>query len=1076
MIRKINQINRRILAMLMAMAMLAAYLPAPVFAVGTTNADGYIEVRTVEDLYAIHNNLGGKYILMNDIDLSAATASDGKWSFEGQGWMPIGGGTTYTGGAFSGIFDGNGHTISGMRINVTTVNGGNSYAYIGLFAYVTGTVKNLNMTGGSVYYYNSVNAYIGSIAGYVGTNGKIENCHNSTELTGAMYCDSGTQAIYVGGITGYLCGAISTCSNAASVTSKFYDYYTSSTLDADKYYAGGIAGYSYNGATITKCYNTGIILAKAGYYSGYYYGSSYSYYGYPYSAGISYGPDGKNTYCYNTGNITASHDGFDSANKYAYAIGGKATNCYNVGTITSSSTTNEFSDTATQCYFLSGTGCTSSATLTSLSEQQMKMDTMYKGFDLESIWILNPYATYPYPQLRSNIQNLVESASVVSIISLPNKLEYIQGEALDFTGAMAKVIYVSGKEELLEITPDMVSGYVPNTLGAQQVTVTIAGGSDTFTVTVVKAPVVTDLSLVLEPDTKVFTVGTAFDFTGAKVKVVYDNGKTEYLDIAAENTTGGNINHIGKQTITYTLGGKSVTFNVEVVGVAMDRIVLTQKPDKLSYIEGQELDLSGMVITAVMTNGAESTLGDNYTVSGYSALPGIHTVTVTYFGMTVSFQVTVVEKQLLSFELKTLPTKLEYIVGQEFDGTGMELVATYDNGMVINPTNYTVSGLNDVPGIKNVTISFEGQSVTFPAKVVARVITDFKLLSVPTKLDYIENESFDTTGLKAVATYNDGTTETVTDYNIAGFSSNPGTHTISVAYQGYVQSFQINVLPKVLDDVQVTVPNKVTYFIGEEFDPTGMEVLAFYSNGQTVAVNDYKISGFDSNAPGAKTISITYGSFTRSFVVAVQERSAIVANGSFIVDDLIGRLGEEVRIPVTITNNTGIAGICHQITFQVANLKFVGVEMMGQFANGTVIVNDENADEGSATIVWFTGMDIQETGVMYELIFQIQETATDGITAVELNFADNDNGNISGENVIFGKQDGSVDIRSYWLGDLNGDRKCAMVDLVMLAQYIAGFDMTLTAKQLLSADVNEDGSIDIHDIILLNQWVLAADF
>jgi hypothetical protein len=61
------------------------------------------------------------------------------------------------------------------------------------------------------------------------------------------------------------------------------------------------------------------------------------------------------------------------------------------------------------------------------------------------------------------------------------------------------------------------------------------------------------------------------------------------------------------------------------------------------------------------------------------------------------------------------------------------------------------------------------------------------------------------------------------------------------------------------------------------------------------------------------------------------------------------------------------------------------------------------------------------------------------------------------------------------LGDLDGDRKFAMVDLVMLAQYVADYDVTLSAKQLLSADVNEDGIIDIHDVVLLNQWLLAED-
>ena len=97
-----------------------------------------------------------------------------------------------------------------------------------------------------------------------------------------------------------------------------------------------------------------------------------------------------------------------------------------------------------------------------------------------------------------------------------------------------------------------------------------------------------------------------------------------------------------------------------------------------------------------------------------------------------------------------------------------------------------------------------------------------------------------------------------------------------------------------------------------------------------------------------------------------------------------------------------------------------------------------------------------------------------GNSEIVIDFDDNDNGNISGENVVFGKMNGSVEVRSYWLGDLNGDREYHMVDLLLLAQYVSGKKITLTEKQLLAADVNEDNVIDIHDVIMLQQWIIAA--
>ena len=47
------------------------------------------EISTVEDLYMINFDLAGNYKLINDIDLSEATAKDGDWDFGGRGWEPI---------------------------------------------------------------------------------------------------------------------------------------------------------------------------------------------------------------------------------------------------------------------------------------------------------------------------------------------------------------------------------------------------------------------------------------------------------------------------------------------------------------------------------------------------------------------------------------------------------------------------------------------------------------------------------------------------------------------------------------------------------------------------------------------------------------------------------------------------------------------------------------------------------------------------------------------------------------------------------------------------------------------------
>lgn len=68
----------------------------------------------------------------------------------------------------------------------------------------------------------------------------------------------------------------------------------------------------------------------------------------------------------------------------------------------------------------------------------------------------------------------------------PVKFEYLQGEALDLTGATITVTYENGLTETVPVTADMLSGYNADELGAQVITVTYQGRSTSFSVKVVK--------------------------------------------------------------------------------------------------------------------------------------------------------------------------------------------------------------------------------------------------------------------------------------------------------------------------------------------------------------------------------------------------------------------------------------------------------------------------------------------------------------------------------------------------------------------------------------------------------------
>ena len=74
----------------------------------------------------------------------------------------------------------------------------------------------------------------------------------------------------------------------------------------------------------------------------------------------------------------------------------------------------------------------------------------------------------------------------IDIQAKPEKYEYLRGEALDLTDLYITVTYDNGASEKVQVSPDMLSGYNANELGAQVITVVYKNRSTSFSVKVVE--------------------------------------------------------------------------------------------------------------------------------------------------------------------------------------------------------------------------------------------------------------------------------------------------------------------------------------------------------------------------------------------------------------------------------------------------------------------------------------------------------------------------------------------------------------------------------------------------------------
>jgi hypothetical protein len=198
---------------------------------------GIKEISNQAELNNIRNALSGKYILVDDIDLDNAGSG-----FSATGWTSIGGSASAK--QFKGIFNGNGHAIRGIWVNVSS-------NYVGLFGYVSGaTIKNLivEVADGSAI---KGAQYVGGIVGFATEGSFVKN----TCVKGAVKGSS----TGVGGIVGHLRGSY--------IVNSCYE----GSINGNGY-VGGVAGHVREGSLIKNSYSIGAVIstgANAGGIAGY---------------------------------------------------------------------------------------------------------------------------------------------------------------------------------------------------------------------------------------------------------------------------------------------------------------------------------------------------------------------------------------------------------------------------------------------------------------------------------------------------------------------------------------------------------------------------------------------------------------------------------------------------------------------------------------------------------------------------------------------------------------------------------------------------------------------------------------
>ena len=209
-------------------------------------ARGYTIIKTADDLNDIRN-ASGKYILMNDIDLS------------GYNWEPI-----KSSNSKQISLNGNGYVIKNLTINQP------GETEVGLFSTLVGSITNLGLENVNITGNNTVGAFVGYL-----TSGLITNCYVTGKVSGNTY---------VGGIIGNApaaCG-VDECYSSANVNGgsyvggligggsgdALYSYFDGRV--SGNSYVGGLAGsgnhfdHSYSNGRVSGNTNVGGAIGRLG--------------------------------------------------------------------------------------------------------------------------------------------------------------------------------------------------------------------------------------------------------------------------------------------------------------------------------------------------------------------------------------------------------------------------------------------------------------------------------------------------------------------------------------------------------------------------------------------------------------------------------------------------------------------------------------------------------------------------------------------------------------------------------------------------------------------------------------------
>lgn len=511
----------------------------------------------------------------------------------------------------------------------------------------------------------------------------------------------------------------------------------------------------------------------------------------------------------------------------------------------------------------------------------------------------------------------------IEISKLP-KTTFVVGDSFTYSGLEVKVIQADGTSR---VTTDYTISQPTMTVGTHVVTIQLnentslttqysitvknqstnpggdntggdnTGGDNTGGDNTQEKALLT-ISITSMPSKLQYQTGETLNISGLVITAYFNDGST--MNVTSSCSYSSTLSK-GQTSVRFTYSYSGKTCTVDLFGLSVtdtgdidsnEKVVSTltikNNPIKMSYIDGELFDKTGMVIEVKYNDNTTKDV-TNMCVYNSSLLVGQTSIIFNYTenGKTVSAVLSglsvIKQSDDSDTDNKTLQSisisgsyKTMYNAGENFDTTGLVVTAHFSDGTTSDVSSMiTHDGYNLQPLKSYITVFYDYGGIRKSNTInitVKKALVSLSLESQPSKtVGYIEGDNVDTTGMRILAYFSDNTTVDVTNQVVltnhqglkVGWTTVTATYTYNevskkVTFSVYAEERTEPVPAKLVSIAITKLPDKLKYWEGDVFDESGIEVTAYFDNETSQIVSGYYFSNHTDLTAGTRSIMVTY--------------------------------------------------------------------------------------------------------------------------------------------------------------------------------------------------------------------------